>query len=82
VGAAKGKSMRIGIVHVSDIHLRAGNNPISSRVGAINAAIRGVAQDISDLLLIVTGDIAYSGKQEEYAVATDFLGLIPCPFRN
>jgi len=73
--------LRIGIIHISDIHLRATNNVVAARVAAITGAVRGVAQDVSHLLLIATGDIAYSGKQDEYAVAVDLLGSIESALR-
>jgi hypothetical protein len=77
--------MPIGIVQLSDIHIKGRDNPVCGRLSHIRNAVQGVAHDISDLLLVVTGDVAYSGKPEEYTLAAAFLagvegGLrgIPC----
>lgn len=63
----------IGIVHISDIHFRAGPNPAATRVQQIKAAVQAETYEMTDLLLLITGDVAFSGKQAEYSVATDFV---------
>jgi len=63
----------IGIVHISDIHLKKGPNTATARVPQIKGAVQSEVHDITDLALLVTGDVAFSGKQEEYSIATDFL---------
>jgi hypothetical protein len=68
--------MRLLLVHLSDIHLRAGANVIISRVPAVAAAIRSVGAAPDACLFLVTGDIAWSGREVEYAQAEGFFKLL------
>jgi hypothetical protein len=63
----------IGIVHISDIHFVNGTNLAAARVQQIKAAVQSESHDVSDLLLLISGDVAYSGKQAEYSIAVDFV---------
>ena len=74
--------MSIGIVQLSDIHIRVSGNSVCARFSEIKKAVQGVAHDITDLLLVVTGDVAFSGKQEEYTVAAEFLGAVESALRG
>jgi len=65
--------MPIGILQLSDIHFRVGENPVRARVDEIRMAVQAIAHDVTDVLLVITGDVAYSGKQQEYEIATDFV---------
>jgi hypothetical protein len=61
--------VRLTLLHLSDIHLRGGTNPISSRVKALAAAVFSQAPNPDAILILVSGDIAFSGKHEEYEQA-------------
>jgi hypothetical protein len=63
----------IGIVQVSDIHFRSGINTASGKIQQIKGAVQGEIQEITDLLLILSGDMAFSGLQTEYSIALDFV---------
>jgi len=63
----------IGIVHISDIHFGLGVNAASAKIQQIKGAVQSEIQEGKDLLLILSGDIAFSGKQAEYSVAIDFV---------
>jgi hypothetical protein len=63
----------IGIVHISDIHFSQEPNPASGRIQQLVGAVRSESLDVTSLILIVSGDVAYSGKQSEYSTATDFI---------
>ena len=75
-------NVAIGILQLSDIHLKSCDNPVCGRLSHIGNAVQGVTQDISDILLLVTGDVAYSGKQDEYMLATAFLGGVEGRLRD
>lgn len=67
----------LAIVHLSDIHLRIDQkNPILAHVGQIVSAIRSHTLDVSELILVGSGDVAFSGKADEYKLAIDFLAGI------
>jgi hypothetical protein len=66
------------LVHIGDIHIKNRENPILQRADEIVCAIRAQRLDISDCVIIVAGDIAFSGLPEEYALAKSFfLTVIP-----
>ena len=64
--------MAIGILHLSDIHLTGANDSAITRAAQIRLAVQGVCHDVSDILLVTTGDVGFSGKQREYEVAQTF----------
>ena len=85
--------MKIIIVHLSDIHMGEdqGSNFILSRTDQLAAAVASTAPDPAACFLIVSGDIAFSGKAVQYSNAGFFihdlkdrllkrLGLADIPF--
>lgn len=65
--------MRIAILHLSDFHLRCDQfNPAKQWAASIAAAVAPECVECDAVYLIVTGDIAYSGKAEEYEEAGPF----------
>ncbi len=63
--------MNLAILHLSDIHLKKGTNAILAKFGAMRGVIEAHAGDIDACLVAFSGDIAFSGKPAEYAVADD-----------
>lgn len=66
---------RLTWLHLSDLHLRAGDQydqkaTLTSLLEDLVALVDN--QSLSFDLVFVTGDIAYSGRREEYAVAASF----------
>jgi calcineurin-like phosphoesterase family protein len=67
--------MKIIILHLSDVHIKTSrHNPVLSRAQQIAAAVVGHASDADACFVATTGDIAFSGKQEEYELARPFFG--------
>src|SRR5206468_10138158 len=65
--------MKAAILHISDIHFQAARtNPVMGRPEAIVAALRSADPLLDGCIVAVTGDIAFSGKDEEYALANQF----------
>ena len=67
--------MKIGLIHLSDIHFRRGFfNPDADNQMArdICAAVRTDLIGTSHVILVVSGDIAFAGAEEEYSYATDW----------
>lgn len=65
--------MRVELVHISDLHIRAADSVTSEQTAAVIASIRGVIDPPCAVMLLITGDIAFSGKAEEYDVVRPFL---------
>ena len=64
-------TMKLAILHISDIHLQSASDHILGRASAIAGAAAGILADAHACLLLCTGDVAYSGRAAEYALATD-----------
>jgi predicted MPP superfamily phosphohydrolase len=64
---------KIAVLHLSDMHLSASDlADAEGRSERIAAAINAVAQQPIELLIVITGDLAYSGKAAEYSVVRAF----------
>ena len=61
------------VLHLSDIHIEEGENPITTQAAYIVAAVRAEAPDWDGCIIAVSGDIAKTGARGEYQIATDFL---------
>lgn len=68
--------MKILIVHLSDIHLKAEDNPALKRKAQICTAFQNLTLDADGIFVVITGDIACSGKGEEYDKARELLDSI------
>jgi hypothetical protein len=64
--------MRLEIVHFSDIHFQKAGNPILSIVDQLAQAVQSVDPAASLILVVVSGDVAYSGSSAEYEIALRF----------
>lgn len=65
--------MRLLILQLSDIHLRSTRNPVMERLPAIAAAASSHKLESDACLVAITGDVAFSGRPEEYTVAKSLL---------
>ena len=64
--------MKIAIVHISDIHFRSPHDLVIARRKFFIAACRTVFPDINHTVFVISGDIANTGKKEEYEVAYSY----------
>lgn len=65
--------MKILLIQLSDIHFKVDNNSVLEKEVKLFESIRNSTLNFDKLYLIVTGDSAYSGKIEEYDIASKFL---------
>lgn len=67
--------MKTMLVHISDIHVRPDKNKIIGRIEQLIKAVyaEAITLEIDIFFIVITGDIAFSGKNAEYRVALDFL---------
>lgn len=68
--------MKIGILHLTDAHISSKNDFICSKTSKIVAAIKNVFEECEKIYIAFTGDIAKTGKKEEYIIAKEFLDSI------
>ena len=65
--------MKFMLVHLSDIHITSQEDPITSRCSNIVDAIKNSEYSLDACVIVVTGDIAFAGSEEQYLIAIDFL---------
>ena len=63
--------MGFTIIHFSDIHFKEENNAIINKKAPLKRACLSEL-DEKNVVIVVSGDIAYSGKESEYRVAKSF----------
>ena len=68
--------MKLTILHLSDIHIHNSSDPILEQAHTIASACFTQARESDACLIIVTGDIAYSGEKQQYDEADLFFNLI------
>ena len=64
--------MSILIIHLSDLHISEKENTILSRGQAISDSVKNIDYNIEVVFITITGDITYSGSQEQYLLALEF----------
>lgn len=68
--------MAIVVLHLSDIHIRSKQDWILNKAQKIASCTYGSLHNASAAFIVVSGDIAYSGKPDEYDAAKSFLNEI------
>jgi len=68
------KIMKIGILHLSDLHIS--NDNYLNKVELIANACSFDIKHESYIYIVLSGDIAQSGRKEEYAKAKEFIQLL------
>jgi hypothetical protein len=61
------------LLHLSDIHIRTGEERVLSRASKIKDACHATAPNASCCVVVFSGDIAYSGLSTQYEAAHVFL---------
>lgn len=62
----------LGILFFSDIHLRSSKDLILLNIDAIYDRVKNKCLEVSELIIIISGDIVFSGKEEEFTTAYIF----------
>lgn len=65
--------MRAVLLHLSDIHLTSGFNPILGRVKEIAATLNLCCDEKCACFLVISGDIGRNGNSQEYVEARGFI---------
>lgn len=74
--------MKVLLIQLSDIHFKTHTNPVLNKTDALFEAIRNELNHYEYIYLLVSGDIAFSGKKEEYLVAFDFFTRLITQLEN
>ncbi|RMR05308.1 metallophosphoesterase [Pseudomonas syringae group genomosp. 3] len=68
--------MKLGVLHLSDIHIRNQDDPATKFGESIAKACYTTAHQSEEFIIVVTGDIAYGGQKVEYQYAKKLLLVI------
>ncbi len=68
--------MSLSIIHFSDIHINDSRDLILTRINKLKMACVSSLPSQGNVVLAVSGDIAYSGKKEQYDLAANMLNEI------
>lgn len=68
--------MKFAVVQLGDIHIKNAGSAILTRAKAIAGAVRSACTEADAFAFVLTGDIAFSGKPEQYSAAKGFLNEI------
>jgi Calcineurin-like phosphoesterase len=72
----RGTDVTAVVLHLSDIHIKSSGDWILDKASSIAACVYSSLPDASVVLVIVSGDIAFSGKPDQYNEAEKlFLGI-------
>lgn len=64
--------MKLGLLHLTDIHIADSTDKVFDVGGSIAKACFSSVRQCDEFIIVVTGDIAYSGQQSEYELAAAF----------
>lgn len=64
--------MKLAILQLSDLHIGDEENPVIDRAQKIKAALQSVDSQVDAYLIVVTGDVAFSGSESQYRIAYNF----------
>ena len=65
--------MNAVFLHLSDIHFRAENDPIVGKSEVVGQFLYRFLPNADCVFVVISGDIAYSGQENEYQIALAFL---------
>jgi hypothetical protein len=73
---------RVLLIQLSDMHFMEKGDAVLNRSEQIAGAVQNLLPLSTQIILIVTGDIAQSGKKAEYDLANKFINDIACNIRS
>lgn len=65
--------MKLNVLHLSDIHLHSDSDGILGRTADIAAAVFPLVREADKNILVISGDVAFSGSADEYQAAERFV---------
>ncbi len=61
--------MKLFVLHISDIHLKAASSVALERLLLVAPAVQNLDEGVGEVAVVVSGDVAWSGETAEYALA-------------
>jgi predicted MPP superfamily phosphohydrolase len=74
--------VKLGILHLSDIHIKSDGNAIIGKLPGIRGVLEAQNSDLDACLVILSGDITFSGNRAEYAVAAEIQRMLESAFKE
>lgn len=74
--------MSFSIIHLSDIHIKSSSDLIFSKIDKLKAACTSALPANGSVIVIVSGDIAFSGEKQQYQLAEKLLSDITKHIQN
>jgi len=68
--------MRALLIHISDIHLKETGNSILEKKEQLFNAFQNELLNVENLFMVISGDVAFSGKESEYQQAIELFNNI------
>jgi UDP-2,3-diacylglucosamine pyrophosphatase LpxH len=65
--------MSVIVVHLSDIHIKSEKDKILNKADKISSKIMKYQHECDTCIIVVSGDVAFSGKRDQYMLAEIFL---------
>lgn len=65
--------MGLSVIHFSDIHIKNENDTFFKKTGVIKNACVNAIPSTDNVIVAISGDIAFSGQKEQYDLAKTFL---------
>ena len=65
--------MGLSIIHLSDIHIKGKDDAVFNKIKALKSACAGSIVNGSRVVIAITGDVAFSGKIEQYDLAQQMI---------
>lgn len=68
--------MKLLLIHLSDLHFSSDENPLTGRSDELVAPVKDLRHDLDACCVLVTGDIARTGAEDEYLQASEFCSAL------
>jgi predicted MPP superfamily phosphohydrolase len=72
--------MILKVLHISDIHFCGDEEIAANQIRSVVGALKSETISADGYIVVLSGDVAYSGKQQEYASALGFLQNLKTEF--
>jgi Calcineurin-like phosphoesterase len=68
--------VKILILHLSDVHISTSDDLVLARAGRIVEAVRNLDYSLDGIAVVVSGDIAFSGTEDQYLLALELVETV------